>query len=185
MGHNIQIYIYIYCLDYNNYAINRSYPTPTYDYRHHNPWEKANYATFHPQSPLFSTGSIPSINKSYHPSSFDTIPNLNNTNPNFYRRHSMFKKEKNFDIFFNKISLLSAESTLPHSTSIYSSSTSTSFNYSPHPSELFFGWNNSSSLMRTHSASYQDYPGSSMFFFYYKVFFLIRRIYFSFISSIL
>jgi len=81
----------IFSLDYNNYAINRSYPTPTtYDYHHHHhPWEKANYATFHHQSPLFSTGSISSINKSYHPPSFDTIPNLNNTNPNFYRRHSM------------------------------------------------------------------------------------------------
>lgn len=52
-----------------------------------------------------------------------------------------------------------AESTLP--TSIYSS---TPFNYSPHPPGLFFGWNNNnhSSLLRTHSASYQDYPGSSI-----------------------
>ncbi len=80
-----------YSLDYNNYSINRSYPATTYDYHLHNPWEKPNYATFHHQSPLFSTGNIPSMNKSYQPS-FDTIPNLNNTNPNFYRRHSMLRQ---------------------------------------------------------------------------------------------
>ncbi|CAF1118203.1 unnamed protein product [Rotaria sordida] len=134
-------------IDYNNYAVNRSYPTTTYDYRHDDSWEKPNYATFHHQSSLFSTGGIPSINKFYHPS-FDTIPNLNNTNPNFYRRHT--------------------ESTLQTSTSIYSPSTSNPpsnvpFNYSNHPSGLFFGWNNGSSLMRTQSASYQDYSGSTSY----------------------
>jgi len=97
-------------IDYTNYAINRSY------------WEKPNYATYHHQ---FPTDSIPSINKSYHPTSFETIPNLNN----FYRRHHT------------------------ESTSIYSPSTSNPFNYPP---EIFYG----SSLMRTHSASYQNYPGT-------------------------
>jgi hypothetical protein len=113
-------------IDYNNYSINRSYPTTTYDYH-------PNYATFPHPSPLFSTGTIPSMNKSYHPPTFDTISNLNH----FYRRHT-------------------------ESPSVYSSSTSNHplsnpFHYSP---EIFFGWNNSSSLMRTHSASYQDYSGS-------------------------
>ena len=62
-----------FSLDYNNYAINRSY------------WEKPNYSTYHYQ---FPTDSIPTINKSYHPTSFETIPNLNH----FYRRHhSMFR----------------------------------------------------------------------------------------------
>ncbi|CAF4473696.1 unnamed protein product [Rotaria sp. Silwood2] len=134
-------------IGYNNYAVNNSYPTTTYDYRHDNSWEKPNYATFNNQSILFSTGGIPSINKFYHPS-FDTIPNLNNTNPNFYRRHT--------------------ESTLQTSNSIYSPSTSNPpsnvpFNYSNNPSELFFGWNNGSSLMRTQSASYQNYSGSTSY----------------------
>lgn len=70
-------------LDYNNYAMNRSYPLTTYDYRHQNPWDKPTYATFHPQH---STGNITSINKQpYQPQSFDTL-----SFPNFYRRHSMF-----------------------------------------------------------------------------------------------
>jgi hypothetical protein len=67
-----------------------------------------------------------------------------------------------------------AESTLPTSSSIYSSSSTANhpspcpFNYSHttthyHPSELFFGWNNGQSLMRTHSASFRDYPQSSNF----------------------
>ncbi|CAF0903832.1 unnamed protein product [Adineta steineri] len=136
-------------IDHNNYAINRSYST-IYDYRHHNPWEKPTYPTFHHhhQSPLYSTGNISSINKSYQSPSFDTIPNLNNTNPNFYRRHT--------------------ESTLPTSSSIYSSTpnqpSTIPFNYSQPSPELFFGWNNGSSLMRTHSAiSYPDYPGSTSY----------------------
>jgi hypothetical protein len=61
-----------------------------------------------------------------------------------------------------------AESTLPRSTSIYSSPTSDHpstipFNYPHQPPGFFFGWNNGSSLMRTHSASFQDYPGSGKF----------------------
>ncbi|CAF3634348.1 unnamed protein product [Rotaria sp. Silwood1] len=136
-------------IDYNNYAVNRSYPTMTYDYRHDNSWEKPNYSTYN-QSSLFTTGGIPSINKYYHHSSFDTIPNLNNTNPNFYRRHT--------------------ESTLQTSNSMYSpsisnnhssSSSNIPFNYTNHPSELFFNWNNGTSLIRTQSASYQNYSGSS------------------------
>ncbi|CAF3352662.1 unnamed protein product [Rotaria socialis] len=135
-------------IDYNNYTVNRSYPTTAYNYRHDNSWEKANYGTFHHQSSLFSTGGISSINKFYHPS-FNAIPNLNNTNPNFYRRHT--------------------ESTLQTSTSLYPSSTSNHssnvpFNYSNHSSGLFFDWNNNgSSLMRTQSASYQDYAGSTSY----------------------
>ncbi|CAF1039867.1 unnamed protein product [Adineta ricciae] len=135
-------------IDYANYASNRSYPT-AYDYRHHQyPWEKSNYPTYTPnQSTSFSTGTISTMNKP-QPSSFDTIPNLNNTNPNFYRRHT--------------------ESTLPTSTSIYPSTTNQSstipFPYSHPSSDLFFGWNNGSSLIRTHSASsYADHPGSSSY----------------------
>jgi hypothetical protein len=76
-------------LDYNNYVVNRSYMTTTYDNRHHNPWEKPNLNTFHYPSPLFptySTGGTDITNT-------DPIPNLNNTNPNFYRRHSMLMKK--------------------------------------------------------------------------------------------
>ena len=74
--------------------------------------------------------------------------------------------------FFSSVA---ASALPPTSTSIYSSSipnhpSSSPFNYSPttthyhHPSQPFFGWNNGSSLMRTHSASYRDYPQSSNFF---------------------
>lgn len=69
------------------------------------------------------------------------------------------------------VHLFVAESTLPISTSIFSTSTANHpspnpFNYSHtaahyHPSDLFFGWNNGPSLMRTHSASYQDFSQSS------------------------
>jgi hypothetical protein len=138
----------IFSVDYNNYPINRSYPTTAYNYH-------PNYATFPHPSPLFSTGTIPSMNKSYHPSSFDTISNLNH----FYRRHS--KKIKSMDLINIQLIFFSL---LAESPSVYSSSTSNHpssnpFNYSP---EIFFGWNNGSSLMRTHSNSYQDYSGSRM-----------------------
>ncbi len=76
-----------------------------------------------------------------------------------------------------QVHFILAESTLPPtSTSIYSSSSSSTanhpsqnpFNYAHttthyHPSEMFFGWNNGPSLMRTHSTSFRDYPQSSNF----------------------
>ncbi len=132
-----------YDVDYNNYASNRSYPPMTHDYHHQNPWEKPLYPTLHHQS--------------YHPLSFEAMPNLNNTNPNFYRQHGKFFRLSSSDL---DIALLSADSS-----SIYPPSTShpPSTNAFHYPPGLFFGWNNGSSLMRTHSASYPDYPGSSMF----------------------
>jgi len=121
--------------------------------------EKPNYPTFNYQQTPYSigTGGISSMattnksNSSYP--SFDITSNLNHLTSSLYRRHT--------------------ESALPTSTSIYSTSTTTHpspspFNYSHttthyHPSQLFFGWNNGPSLMRTHSASYRDYPQTTSF----------------------
>lgn len=85
-------------LDHSNYAASRPSMTTTYDHRHHHPWHsKPSYAIFHPPAthfPTHSTGASQSsldmttTNKPYYPSFVDSLPNLNNTNPNFYRRHS-------------------------------------------------------------------------------------------------
>jgi len=122
-------------IHYNTNVINRSYSTIGYDYHHHNPWEKPNYATFdYQQTPysigtMSSTGGISSF-ETMNKTTFDITSNLNNSTSSFYRRHT--------------------ESTLPPpSTSFYSSITtnhpsSNPLNYSHpttqhyHPPELFF-----------------------------------------------
>ncbi|UJR31458.1 hypothetical protein I4U23_018948 [Adineta vaga] len=139
-------------LNYNTYS------AFGHDYHHHNPWEKPNYSTFAYQQTPYTIGMLSSTGGLINKSSdshlpFDITSNLNHSTSSFYRRHT--------------------ESALPTSTSIYSSSTtnhssSNPFHYSHmptnyHPSELFFGWNNGPSLMRTHSASYHDYPQSTPF----------------------
>lgn len=179
-------YFNVYCLEYNTNAINHSYSTIGYDYHQHNPWEKPTYATFdYRQSPysierMSSIGGISSLdtmNKTN--SSFDIPLNLNNSTSSLYRRHSnsnCLEIIYHLTLFF----FLLAESALPTSTSIYSSSTTnhpspSPFNYSHtmthyHPSELFFGWNNQPSLMRTHSASFRDHSQSRNFCFKKKHF---------------
>jgi hypothetical protein len=93
---------YLSCLEHLNVGpVNRSSMPTTYDYyyhHHHHSWPKPNYAIFTPQSTLFpthTTGAHPSIdmtsNKSYYPSLVDTHPTLNNSNSNFYRRHSTYR----------------------------------------------------------------------------------------------
>ena len=164
----------------------------TYDHRHHHPWHnKPSYAIFHPPAthfPTHSTGASQSsldtttTNKPYYPSFVDSLPNLNNTNPNFYRRHSTCRHLSiRWPIWtptLFSLSSFSAESTLSTTNALYSSSSTAPFNYSPHPSGLYFGWDNHGSpLMRTHSASFQDYstpstlssstePCLNFFFFY-------------------
>ncbi|CAF4696974.1 unnamed protein product [Rotaria sp. Silwood1] len=156
-------------IHYNINEHNHLHSTIGYNYHQsHNSWEKPIYnnSTFnYQQTPytyrtISSTGDISSIetinklNNSYP--SYDLTTNFNNSTQNFYRRHT--------------------ESTLPISNSIYSTNHSSSNiynnnnnNYSHptihyHPSELFFNWNNGSSLMRTHSnTSYQDYSQSTPF----------------------
>lgn len=149
-----------------------------YDYHHrHNPWEKPIHMSFDYQPTPYSFETMSSTGGI---SLLDSTQKLNNSYPsfdmtsnqNFYRRHSMYKQRKTFLII---IDYHLAESALPISNSIFPTSTtnhpsSSPFNYSHttahyHPSDLFFGWNNGPSLMRTHSnASYQDYSQSSNFF---------------------
>ncbi|CAF2933184.1 unnamed protein product [Rotaria sp. Silwood2] len=153
-------------IDYNTNGNNHFHSAIGYDYHQsYNSWEKPIHPTFdYQQTPysyrtMSSTGGISSIdttnklNTSYP--TFDLTSNLNNSTQNFYRRHT--------------------ESTLPMPNSIFSTSTTNPSSLSPynnyshttthyHPSELFFGWNNGPSLMRTHSsASYQDYSQSTSF----------------------
>jgi len=122
---------------------------PPYDYQHHYYHQPGSLSSYPIIEPL-------STNKMYFESYRSSLNTTQNFNPNFYRRHT--------------------ESTLPTtSTPTYLSSTNytnpNSFNYSHttphhhhhHPSGFFFGWNNGPSLLRTHSATYQEYPGSNPF----------------------
>ncbi|CAF1013783.1 unnamed protein product [Adineta ricciae] len=137
-------------LNYNTYS------TFTHDYHHrHNPWEKPTYATFAYQPTPFTIGTLSSTGGLMNKSSDSySSSNLNHTTSSLCRRHT--------------------ESALPTSTSIYASSTSNHLLWNPfhypqhtpanyHPPGLFLGWNNGPSLMRTHSASFRDYPQSTLF----------------------
>lgn len=66
-------------LDYQNYAINRTYPS-TYNYPHEHPWQKSSFPIYPPQSTLFSN-----IENSYRPTSLDG---------HFYRPTTMFNTDE-------------------------------------------------------------------------------------------
>lgn len=140
--------------------------TTNYPYHHHLSWEKPNYAISSPSLSLFSmplTGATSSMSNS--------LANFPNNNSTFYRRHSMCRHLSKSRLT-DKISLFcfSAESTLSTSSNSFFPSISniSPFHYpTTESSDLYFGWSQNSSFVRTNSATYPNYghiagPVSSM-----------------------